>query len=69
MTIRRYYQCDLCSNSLDPNQEQDGVGIYWTMLVKNRESLVFKPMREVEHHLCTRCLEDIKDAMQLVHKP
>ena len=55
MTTRRTYSCDLCGTSIDPNNDE-GVGIYWI-----GTKMQFKPVRDVEHHICDKCSEQIID--------
>jgi hypothetical protein len=54
MTVDRSYRCDLCH---DMHQPDDGklIGIYWNP----GNALVIKPVREVEHHLCRRCVDSV----------
>jgi hypothetical protein len=53
MTVDRTYRCDLCHDTHDPNRLR---GLYWQATVTGHV-LVEKPGREVEHHICNRCLE------------
>jgi len=64
MTATRHYTCDLCNMG---NDAANLVGIYWTTLNPKdksywgRERAVERPAREVEHHLCQKCLDDIAE--------
>lgn len=56
MTITRTYYCDLCgaNGSIEPLR-----GIYWEQQA-TKENLVERPARTVEHHICNKCLNDLR---------
>lgn len=56
MTVTRTYYCDLCGANGNGEPLR---GLYWTQAV-TKENLVEKPWREVEHHICEKCLADLK---------
>lgn len=63
MTIQRIYSCDLCHTGIDPAKE-NAVGVYWT-----GDKMTFKPIREVEHHVCDKCSESIIELWQKRARP
>jgi hypothetical protein len=56
VTIQRAYYCDLCgaNGGAEPLR-----GLYWERQATH-EALVEKPWREVEHHICNKCLADLQ---------
>jgi hypothetical protein len=56
VTVKRTYYCDLCGANGDGEPLR---GLYWTKLT-TRETLVEKAWREVEHHVCNKCLDDLR---------
>ena len=59
MTVNRTYQCNLCHDQHDVNGDEL-IGIYWTPQAPDwKEHIISKPVREVEHHICRRCLMDL----------
>lgn len=63
MTIDRTYKCDLCSDTYSSQQCNDGllIGIIWSHSIAARRLVIehAERWREVEHHICRRCLADI----------
>jgi hypothetical protein len=62
MAVDRTYRCDLCRDVLSLEHMSSGrraVGIYWQDWPKPSGWLV-KPAREVERHLCVRCVSSIQ---------
>ena len=57
MTVKRTYYCDLCGANGDGEPLR---GIYWQQQ-STREQLVEKPWREVEHHVCEKCLKGLRE--------
>jgi hypothetical protein len=57
MAVDRTYRCDLCRDPLVMNDyaENRAIGIYWKGF-----SWEPRPAREVEHHLCPRCISSIQ---------
>lgn len=56
VSVTRIYYCDLCNANGNGEPLR---GLYWKREV-TRECLVERPMREVEHHICEKCLADLK---------
>jgi hypothetical protein len=56
MTIQRFFYCDLCQSN---GSGEPLRGLYWQSQ-PTREYLVEKPPRETEHHICEKCLADLK---------
>lgn len=51
--INRTYKCDLCRDRHEP---EDLVGIEWSA----GHVISIKHARQTEHHLCQRCIDNIK---------
>jgi hypothetical protein len=58
MSIDRTYRCDLCRKMYEPSEHRGLYGIYWKQEATG-ELLVMRGVREVEHHLCRKCIEDV----------
>jgi hypothetical protein len=56
MTITRLYYCDLCGANGNGEPLR---GLYWERQA-TREMLVEKPATSTEHHICEKCLADLK---------
>ena len=56
MTVKRNYYCDLCGTNGDIEPLR---GIHWQSQA-TRERAIERPFRTVEHHICNKCLEDLK---------
>ena len=57
MTIDRTYRCDLCHDMHEPGKLR---GLFWRTTASGSE-LVEKPSREVEHHVCPKCLTGLRN--------
>lgn len=55
MSVTRLYYCDLCRANGDGEPLR---GIYWKREA-TKEQIEFRPFREVEHHICEKCLSDL----------
>lgn len=56
MTIRRYYDCDLCGTTIYKNTDKNAlIGLYWS-----GNKIELKPYKTVEHHICTNCLYQLR---------
>ena len=56
MTVTRTYYCDLCGANGNGEPLR---GIYWEQQ-DTKERIVQRPWRDVEHHICEKCLADLK---------
>jgi hypothetical protein len=56
VTVTRAYYCNLCGSN---GAAEPLRGIYWRQEA-TKECMVEKPMRAVEHHICEKCLADLR---------
>lgn len=58
MSVKREYRCDLCGEGPGPGfgASSDLIGLLW----EGRGVIVEAPWREVEHHICARCLSSLQ---------
>jgi len=54
MAVERIYRCNLC-RELRRLDENDLVGLYWS-----DRKWTEKPAKEVENHICMRCLSSLQ---------
>lgn len=60
MTVTRTYYCNLCGANGNGEPLR---GIYWHQAA-TKEVLAQKPYREVEHHICEKCLAGLKRLLE-----
>jgi hypothetical protein len=65
LMIDRTYRCDLCRMVFCPNVDA-AYGIYWG---GHPERIIEKPVREVEHHLCLKCIQRVVALFQTIRLP
>lgn len=56
MTAKRYYSCNLCGEDKEPAELY---GCHWRQGMK-REELVPTAPSQCEHHICFKCLADLR---------
>lgn len=56
MTVTRTYYCNLCGANGNGEPLR---GLYWEQHV-TREALIERPPRTTEHHICNKCLDDLR---------
>lgn len=64
MTVTRIYYCDLCGANGNAETLR---GLYWEAQA-TKEKLVERPFRDVEHHICQKCLKDLKCFPSIVNE-
>ena len=58
------YRCNLCHDFIEhPPQGPTGFGVYFTY---DKDWLNLKPFRDIENHICLRCLKALVGAYQEV---
>lgn len=55
MTTTRIYSCNLCRTAIP--DDASGRGVYFLT-----SRIAFKPLREVEHHICNNCVRSVIEA-------
>lgn len=55
MSTTRTHQCNLCHDMID---NDSGRGVYFSSQ-SGGHMILFKHVRDVEHHLCNRCIYEI----------
>jgi hypothetical protein len=57
--IVKYYQCNLCRDNFDPNEEDVVFGLEW----KHDGLHITKTVAQIvqlEHHICIKCFQAIR---------
>lgn len=59
MSIDKTYRCDVCNSTGNPDTM---TGIHWDST--NGMTIVLRPPKTVEHHICERCFKALASAYE-----
>ncbi len=55
--ISRFFKCDLCKDTFDPNGEDVAFGLVWKT---DGLHVVTELRQDLEHHICIKCFQAIR---------